>query len=148
MEIRVRGAEQYRDLARRLRGAANRGLRREMSTAIRRATNPLRKALRRSARSLLPRTGGLGQTISRSSMRIQRRTAGATVGIRMVTTSPHDIKAIDQGRVRHPLYGNRRHWYLQDVPPGWWATPTDETQDTTREELLAALDRVREQIKG
>ena len=31
-----------------------------------------------------------------------------------------DLKALNRGRLRHPLFGNRKHWYEQSIPPGMW----------------------------
>ncbi len=31
-----------------------------------------------------------------------------------------DLRSLDRGRLRHPLFGNREHWYNESVPRGWW----------------------------
>lgn len=59
-----------------------------------------------------------------------------------------DVAALDRGRLRHPLFGRRRHWYTQSIPPGWFTKPIEAKADKFRDELLAAVDAVERQISG
>lgn len=57
-----------------------------------------------------------------------------------------DLRSLDQGRLRHPLFGNRGHWYQQKVPKGWWTKSLNRAADRkVRKEMVAALERV---LKG
>lgn len=54
-----------------------------------------------------------------------------------------DLWSLDRGRLRHPLFGNRRHWYQQSVKPGWWSQSLQRAaDDEVKREILQALDRV------
>ena len=64
------------------------------------------------------------------------------------TGAPIDVASLDRGRLRHPLFRNRRYWYQQAVPPGWFTKPIEDNADTFRDELLAAVDAVERQISG
>lgn len=147
-DIRVEGAEGFLALARRLKETGNRELRLELYRSIRQVTNPIRENVRKSARETLPRRGGLGALIASSKIRVQRRASGASVGIRMVGSSEHDIAAMNAGIVRHPLYGNKRHWFEQAVRPRWWDEPTEEAAPLARVAIVDAMERVKRKIEG
>jgi hypothetical protein len=148
------GAEQFYALARRLKEADEKDLRRELYRGLNRAMKPLTAAVRQSAVDVLPRKGGLGAEIARSKMRTQRRTGTRSAGIKLIVTGTgagsmgreRDIAALDRGRARHPLFGNRGHWYLQAVHPGWFSRPTDNSRPAVQEQLLIAMQDVADKI--
>ncbi|MGH3978085.1 MAG: hypothetical protein ACRDRZ_03625 [Pseudonocardiaceae bacterium] len=148
MEIRVQGADQFAALARRLKQAGDKELRRELYRGINRAAKPVRADIKRSALATLPTRGGLAALVAGSRIRVQRRTGGASVGIRMVGTSAHDIAAMNRGVVRHPLHGNRGFWFAQAVPPGWWDRPTLATAPAARDEIVSVIEHVKRKIEG
>lgn len=157
VSLEVRGAEQFFELARRLREAGDRDLQRELYRGINRATKPLVGNIRQSALDVLPRSGGLAAHISTSRISTQRRTGANSVGIKVVTRPPkkggsmgrgHDIAAMNRGRLRHPLFGNRRHWYTQTIAAGWWSIPTDRMSPQVRGQLLIAMENVKRKIEG
>ena len=53
-----------------------------------------------------------------------------------------DLRALNAGRLRHPLYGNRSHWYPQRIAPGFVDKAIERGTRDVREEMLRALDRV------
>lgn len=58
-----------------------------------------------------------------------------------------DLKRIDAGNLRHPVYGNRGAWVSQRVRPGFWSkTLEDKAPDKVREALLEVLDDVERQL--
>lgn len=150
------GAEQFFALARRLKEADDRDLRRELYRGLNRAMKPLTTAVRQSALDVLPHRGGLGAEIAKSKMRTQRRTGAKSVGVKLIVTGPalgsggrgRDIAAIDRGRVRHPLFDHRSHWYMQAVTPGWFSKPTDSSKPMVQESLLLAMKDVADKIEG
>lgn len=148
MDIRVEGANDFRALARRLREAGDKDLQRELYRGISRAVKPIRADIQESALATLPHRGGLGALIAKSKIRVQRRTGGATVGIRMIGSSDHDIAAMNRGIVRHPLFGNKKRWYRQAVVPRWWDKPTEEAGPTAREEIVKVMEDVKRKIEG
>lgn len=66
-------------------------------------------------------------------------------GIRITATERGgrkvDLSALDQGRLRHPLFGNRRHWYQQAVKPGWFTRPMEANERVVQTELQQAVDK-------
>jgi hypothetical protein len=59
-----------------------------------------------------------------------------------------ELRRLDQGVLRHPLWGNRRHWYPQSVRPGFWTkTLTDATaQVRARQAMVRGIDKTLDRI--
>ena len=58
-----------------------------------------------------------------------------------------DLQRLDDGRLRHPLFGDRGHWYSQPVKPGWWSDSLRKAADQkVHREILSALDRVARKV--
>lgn len=148
--LRVEGADQFFALARRLKEAGDKDLQREMYRGMNRAVKPLRERVKQSAVDTLPRKGGLGALVaSKTKIRVQRRTGVRSVGIKLLATwDGHDVKALDAGRLRKPLFHNRRHWYSQTITPGFWTSPTGSSGPATQAQLLVAMDAVKRKIEA
>jgi hypothetical protein len=144
----VRGAEQLAALSRRLKAAGEKDLQRELSKGIAKAMKPLRQELQRSAQRL-PRRGGLAKRVADSKMRTTRRNTGRAVGLRLTVTNPENIRRMDNGTVRHPVFGRRnRPWVTQPVKPGWFTDPTEAAAPVVRAEVEAAMRAVTAKIDG
>lgn len=98
----------------------------ELRAELRKPLPQLRKEVKRSAVAKLPAAGGLGAWVARGTVTLSARDRGRTAGIRIKvsrksTKNKADLKRLnDAGRVRHPLHGNRKHWYPQEVTPGYF----------------------------
>jgi hypothetical protein len=134
-------------LARRFREAAASGLRRELGQAVGQAMGSLARDVRASAISRLPHRGGLGALVARSTITQSSFSTAGSVGVRLTASSRHDIAAMDRGSVHHPLFGDRRHWYQQTVPPGWFSEPARNTEPRARVAIENAMDTVAGEIK-
>jgi hypothetical protein len=58
------------------------------------------------------------------------------------TGKQSDLAAIDKGRVRHPVFGNRKVWVVQQVRPGFFSRPTDAAAERVRHEVFAVIDDI------
>lgn len=139
--IELRGAEQFAELSKRLRAAADKDLQREMSKSITAAMKPLTTAIRASAASTLPKSGGLAGRIAKSQMRTRRRASG----ISLVARNAYTLQRLDDGSVRHPVFG-RKVWVTQSVAPGWWTKPTTAFAPIAAKAVQQALDDVAAKI--
>ncbi len=142
VQVIIKGAEDLERIGKALKQVGNRELRLELLRAIRTATKPTHQQIRDSARQLLPHRGGLAELIAKSSLTTRTRLSGRSVGVRIVARSSHDIKALDKGRLRHPVYGNRDSWVTQYVKTGWFSTPLFATGKAVRLEVSEAAARV------
>ncbi|MGW4703268.1 hypothetical protein [Streptomyces sp. NPDC004285] len=87
-----------------------------------------------------------------SAIRISVRT-GSNPGARVWVDKaalPSDLRnmaaVINEGRIRHPVYGNRRRWATQWASPPWWTTTVARHQPRMRAEVERVLGDVRRTI--
>lgn len=142
-DFEIRGVEQLAALSKRLKEVGDKGLTREFSRSVSSALKPLVQELRASARATLPRSGGLAERVAKSQIRTQRR---ASSGVRVVARNPYGIKQMDEGVVRHPVFGNRSNWATQSVRAGWWTRPTEQVGPDVRKALQEALDAMAKKV--
>lgn len=182
VEMSVKGAEQFRDVAKQLRAAGDKDLTRELYAALNRGADPMKEAIRTNFASRLPQGGGRGARRTRkvktgatltnavsgkthavkivrkggmkASESLAKRAAGATISVKgtagrnpKVTITARtkagksiDLKALDAGNVRHPIFGNRRKWVSQTVTPNTFSDGVESNLDGVRDEILRALD--------
>lgn len=160
--VQILGTGQLIELSRRLRMAGGPRLRQNFSRRIRRAAEPLQKDLQRSIQGVQlpgpgrkvrggpsPTTRPLRASLA-GAIRISVR-SGANPGARVwVDRSrlPADIKnmpwVIENGRVRHPVFGNRKRWVTQWArPTGWWSRTVQAGMPRMRAEVRRVLGDVR-----
>lgn len=151
--VRIGNADKIRLVAQALRHlGTDRTIINEAAKNIRKAAPGLRKAIRDSAQANLPKRGGLNRWVAAASILIKVLRTGRRAGVTLTVgrDSAHgrtDIKRIDAGVTRHPLFGNRRRWYPQPVTPGFATNVMNtEAADQLRAATEAALDTAIEQV--
>jgi hypothetical protein len=153
-EVDIKGAEQLASLSRQLKAAGDKALARELTKAISKAVAPLKSELPASARSHLPKRGGLAERVAASKVGFSRRTSGQAVGLRVQAKNAYHLAQMDAGFVRHPVFkrkgeeGRRVVWQTQRITPGWFSKPTEAAGPRIRAEVQAAMDVVAKQIEG
>ena len=143
------GSAQLAALAVRLKAAGDKTLRRELLRGLKSGADPLVKKVAEAARSQLPHGGGLNEQVAGQKVKVQVRTGARTAGVRLTTTAP-DTSQTDAGFVRHPVYGNRKKWVVQQIPAakGWWSqTLADGGSDVTPE-LLKVMEETASAIQA
>src|SRR5690606_35230746 len=163
--VRILGTGQLVELSRRLRRAGGPRLRQNFRRRVVRAAEPRHKDLQRAIRSVelpgsgrskrggpSPTTRPLRATIA-GAIRISVR-SGANPGARVWIDRarlPADMRnmpwPIEQGRVRHPVRGNRRRCTTQWAKPtGWWTRTVDAGTPRMRAEVERVLRDVRRDL--
>lgn len=124
MGFKVIGARQLDTVARVLTEKGNSAaLKRRMTKALNSTADPLKRDQLQSLASGLPKRGGASAQVS-SETRITVQTSYVRGTVTLVDRWPgHDMTAIDRGSLRHPLYGNREHWFDTAIPPGLLSVP-------------------------
>ncbi len=145
-DFRVTGAEDLEAVAKRLKQAGSGELRKELLRGIRQTNKPTIADIRASARDRLPHGGGLADIVARSSIGTRTRLSGKNVGVEIKGTSGRlrNLRNLNAGRLRHPLFGNRKHYYEQPVEPGFFDDPIEKRADEIRrgiEEVMADVAR-------
>lgn len=166
----IKGDEQLARLYKAVKETGDKELRKELLGGIRKATKPLPQAIKGAARSKLPSSGGLASLIGRASITSRTRTTFSSqhdVGVRLIGQSErpssksdrkgkkgqekppsryHDMAALDRGILRHPLFGNRKHWFSQDIEPGFWTNTINHHADETERAIRRAMDHVAKKL--
>jgi hypothetical protein len=164
-DVRILNTGSLLELQRRLRAAGGENIRSSMQRRIRRAAEPLRDDLQSTMRGLNIRSqGGRGRsgpstntrplwaTIA-DAIRISVRTGsnpGATVWLdkgRMPPDMKNVPAQLNSGRLRHPVFGNRRRWVSQYASPPWWDTTVRRHTPRMESEVARVLDDVRRRLE-
>lgn len=147
VELRIEGADKIAEVSRRLKETGDKELRREMARGINRATKPLKIAARAAVLAEYPKRGGLNEFVAKSRFTTRTRGGGKNPGVRIVVNKAgHDIRALDRGRLRHPLYGNRRFWYTQQIKPEIISGALRAGAELVRRQLAEVLDDIAKRI--
>lgn len=168
MQVRITGTGQLLDLQRKLRAAGHENIRSSMQRRIRRAAEPLRDDLQDSIRHLditsagrkagkrggpSPTTRPLRASIA-SAIRISVRTTGNPGARVWVDRSalPPDIPngvlvRLNEGRLRHPVFGNDSRWSQQNAAPGWWDKTVRQHTPRMEREVARVVDDVRRRLE-
>jgi hypothetical protein len=165
-DVRILNTGSLLELQRRLRAAGGENIRSSMQRRIRRAAEPLKDDLQSTTRGMnirsqgrsgrgggpSPNTRPLRATIA-DAIRISVRTSGnpgATVWLDKGRMPP-DMKNIpaqlNAGRLRHPVFGNRRRWASQYASPPWWDQTVRRHQPRMTAEVARVLDDVRRRLE-
>jgi hypothetical protein len=151
-EVKITGGAQLRDVQNRLRAIGDTGLGKQMGKALRDAASPLRPAVKAEAVRAMP--SGYGPTLSRSlrfrtAVKETRHTAGVVVRVYGDgRRQRRDVPALNRGRLRHPLYGDRNWWFDQRVRSGFVDRPADRILPDAVRQMQAVIDYVADQIGG
>jgi hypothetical protein len=139
----VTGGAELRYVAGRLRKAAARDLTRELRAGQRQAFRPLEPEIKLEAAATLP--GAYGPLMARAVKVSLRRSAGAVYAARIYArgrAAKRDVRAVNAGTLRHPLFGNRTRWFTTRVRRGFVDRPADRVMDRVLEESAQAAQKV------
>lgn len=147
LSVSFRGSQKLDALAHRLEAAGRSDLEEELDAELRKPARRLRSAVYASVPPHMP----VGyETPLATSLRFRDdvRTGGSGGRVRVAMSSRRDIAALEEGRLRHPVYGNQNVWVVQRIRPGFWSEPTERVMGEVQDGMIAALDRVAAKIAG
>ena len=150
-ELRVEGADKFGKLAKALKETSDKELRKELYAGLNRSVKPLTEAVKKGTTSYFPRRYAFELA---KYLRVRaRRRAGKNPAIFLVGKAKtkqgkeRDLASLNRGRLRHPLFGNRRYWYDQSIPANWWDEPLLEDADQVREDIVNVLDEIGKRLE-
>ncbi|WP_055526006.1 hypothetical protein [Streptomyces graminilatus] len=168
-DVRILGTGQLLELQRQLRAAGHENLRASMQRRTRRAAEPLRDDLQDTVRRLVITSQGRGsgkrggpsptrrplRAAIAEAIRISVRTTSGSAGARVWidrSLLPPDlpmavVNRLHEGRLRHPVFRNRRRWAQQTTTPLWWDRTVRAHQARITGEVERVLDDVRRQLE-
>ena len=135
----IRGAQDLARLSKKLKDAGRNDLRKELLKGVRESGASAVLAIRDSALENLPRRGGLAAKVAaeKASVRATYGAKGAHVQLRRKRG-----RGLNQGRLRHPVYGNRDVWVQQPVNQNWFDDPIRDAAPEIRRKIEAVVKRV------
>lgn len=143
----VRGAGSLRELSLKLEAAGRVDLKKNNAAAIRTATLPARTRVRQVLAETMPKAGRANVWLASSTVSTSILTGPRTAGVVVRARKPgagikgtgHDLRRVNQGFLRHPLFGNPEHWYDTRVPAGWWEDTLKALGPQVRADLMVAM---------
>lgn len=138
-------AVQLGEVRARLQEAGETGLVRSLADAIGKAVEPVEQAIRDG---LAPRLPDRYAAVIDADLLVTRRTftdpdgARVTVYARTEGDPKRSLRRLDSGILWHPTFGWRVSGREQQVGPGWFSGPAEDTAPRAREEIEKAIDDV------
>lgn len=132
--------EDWKKAAKGLRGA-DKEVKKAVNVGLRKVGLPVGKFISVAAGSVLPQRGGLGYEIGGAR-------PGLTVGAEKVTIrwnvpgKKWYLAQIDDGVLKHPIFGRPKSTVEQKIPAGSFRKPFDESAPLVRRELITQLEHV------
>lgn len=147
-DFEVRGSHDLAVLAQRLKAAGNGELRRQLLRSIRGSARKAIPDIRQSALETLPKRGGLAARIADQAYGVQTRLGGSSASVRLAGKGMKELRDIDAGRLRHPVYGDRGRWVTQSVTPGFFSNPIERRAPRIRRDIQNAMGDIARKVTG
>lgn len=151
-DLDITGTEQFVSLAKRLnaQGKAGRGLWKELNAQMANAAQPMIAVVKRHLSDYVP-DNYAGVLSTALTVRVSRSTKGASAGLKLVGAAKgvkkkRHIRVINDGTLRHPVYGNPEAWVDQGVRPGFWTTPLSNSREIPAKEIRRAVQNTLRKI--
>jgi hypothetical protein len=145
-------ATELEALAFRLRRAGEEELLREVTKAMRDAVVPVPDEIRANAEPHHIPKRYAAELDADVHLGINVRTVGSDPGV-SVTGAPlgktRKLRYLDAGRLTHPLFADREHWYTQEEPsvqPGWFTGPAEAAGPRVRDGIEKALAAIADRV--
>jgi hypothetical protein len=141
----ITGGAELRRVAANLRKGQARDLTVELRKGQRKAYAPLQAEVKANAAAMLP---GAYAAVMAKSVKVSVRSrfsAGAVITARVYARGKaelRDVRAVNAGAVRHPLFARRSRWYVTRITPGFVDLAADRVADRVLSESADAAERV------
>lgn len=133
---------EYKAFTARLK-AAEKTVRASLRKRIRDVGKPLGQAVAQDGPEGLPSSGGLADWLRAARPTLSMTATRLTL---KVSRGRHDINAINAGRLRHPVYGNRRLWVQQAVTAGTYDKAFEKHAEAALPEIARVVDDIMKEI--
>ena len=147
-------AAELEALAFRLRRAGDTELLREVTRAMRDAVDPVQDEIRAGLAPDLPNRYAAALDAD-LRLGVNVRTGDRDPGVAVTGQSrskARKLRNLDEGRLTHPVFGNREEWRTQELPsvqPGWFTRPAEAAGPRVRAGIEQALADVADKaVKG
>ena len=138
----ITGSQDLARAAKALKDAGDGELRKELARRVRDAAKSAIPDVRQAAREKLPRSGGLGERVADQAYAVRATYAAAGATVKITGRGMKGLQSIDEGHVRHPVFGNRDTWVQQEVEAGFFSETISGHAPTIRKGIENAVDDV------
>jgi hypothetical protein len=141
------GADLYR-IARQVRkSASDPEVAKQFNKAVKGSTKPAQNRIKQGLGEYMP-TGYVPDLRRDLSVRSGTTLSGRRAGVRVEARSRQSrLGALNAGRLRHPLFGNRDHWFTQAVRPGFFTDPLRAAVPAVKAAVERAVQEALDQIR-
>lgn len=147
MAIRTEGADDFDQIARALR-EADKDLKRKTTAAMRKAAKPAGLRTIEKASEAMPRRGGFAdylQAQGRVGFGTSLRDSGSSLSM-LLRHKGVDLRRLERGILRHPVFGNRDVWATTKVPAGEFGKAFEQEVPPIRQAVLDAAQDVLDDV--
>lgn len=138
VDVEIRGAAELRAAARDLREAE-----RELKARMDRSLRTIGKRFEREIRGAAKRLPSGYAPVMAGDVRVSTSLRNGGMSLRVWAPGKgdqRDVRAIDEGRLRHPVFGHRTRWVAQRVRPGFVEEPRVALAEHIQQDIEAAVD--------
>lgn len=144
LEIKIQGAATYHQVAAQIAAEGRKDLSRQMGNALTKAMEPVKVSITKEAAETMP-SGYTDLLTGSLRHRMSRRAAGQQAQVIMRTYADgkqerRDIVSLENGRLRHPLFGRKKVWYVTTVRSGFHKRGTDNAADEARDAMIGVVE--------
>lgn len=148
LNVEVHVDPRFRTVIAALKANDNAALNKRFRRSMGKAVAPMGKAVRAEIPPTMPKgyEGVLG-----GSLKLRTSVTGRGVRVTAMAKGKgelRDLPALDAGKLRHPLFGNRKRWYVQRIKPGFFTRPADAAMRDAVTAVAVAVNQVVAEIEG
>lgn len=142
----IRGAEQFAELSKRFKEAGRKDLRIELYRGINRATKPLKEDVKKGLEEYMPNRYAV---VLRRKLKLttSKRTSAKAPGVIIRARADNRLDQVNDGNLRHPLWGMRKYWFDESIKPGFFSDVLYEDADKVADAIQDAMDEVAKKIE-
>lgn len=142
LSVAVGGSRQLNEAATQLRDAGRSDLLRELRQELRKPPKQLNEAVLKGIPKYMP--SGYQRTLATSLVfKTSVRTKASSAGVSVSMSSRRDLRALERGRLRHPVFGRvDDSWVNQSIPEGFFSKPASTVFARIQADVIEVIDRV------
>lgn len=143
LEVSIDGAATLHRVAAQMRAQGAKDLSKQMSAALSKATNPVRVSIDTEAAAVMP-SGYKALLTGSLRHRTSRRSSGNQARVILTTYADgkqerREIRSLEAGALRHPLFGRKKRWYVTHIRPGFHQRGTENAMEESRDAMIGVV---------
>jgi hypothetical protein len=156
LQMGMTGAADLQALAKRIRTVADaKQVRRDLTKGLKDGTKPAVALVKTAALALPDKPGNKSRGLRKKMARVtnvQVRTSGRSAGVRVRLSRARMgdqagmARVTNNGKWRHPVYGNRKAWVTQTSRRSWFDDANRRAAPQVRRAVKATIDDIQKRL--